>query len=450
MTKESRELRQQNAARVESMEAIYKKAEVEKRELTVEEVKEFEKLEKEFDSTDEKIQNLERIQRNEQRQLEMKALAADSSMGEKPEERISVGADREAERPFSFGEFLQAVKRNCFNRGDAIEKRLRAHQQREYRTAGDGSTEGIASEGGFLVGTVVANELFKRTYANNQILPRCAQRTITSGANSIELPAIDETSRATGSRFGGVRVYWKKEEAELTASKPAFAKLKLEVDKVTGLYYASDEVLEDATILEQEVTDCFVQEFDFKIQDGIVNGEGTGEPLGILNAACLVSVAKENGQKAATILYDNVLNMWARMWAASRINAAWFINQDIEPQLAKMALVIGTGGAPVYLPASGASGSPFGTLFGRPVIPIEQCQTLGTVGDIILADFSQYVVATKGAMKSAMSIHVMFVYAQTAFRWLIRLDGKPRWTSALTPYKGSNTLSPFIALATRA
>jgi hypothetical protein len=51
-----------------------------------------------------------------------------------------------------------------------------------------------------------------------------------------------------------------------------------------------------------------------------------------------------------------------------------------------MSMVIGTGGVPVYLPPGGLSHAPFGTLMGRPVMPLEFCETLGTEGDIVLAD----------------------------------------------------------------
>ncbi len=89
------------------------------------------------------------------------------------------------------------------------------------------------------------------------------------------------------------------------------------------------------------------------------------------------------------------------------------------------------------------------SLLGRPVVPVEYCATLGTVGDIIFADFSQYAAIEKGGIQTAVSMHVQFTTAEMAYRFLYRFDGMPTWDSALTPYKGTNTLSPFVALATR-
>jgi len=116
------------------------------------------------------------------------------------------------------------------------------------------------------------------------------------------------------------------------------------------------------------------------------------------------------GQAADTIVYENVLKMWSRLIANARSDAIWCVNQDCEPQLHSMSLAVGTGGAPVYLPAGGAAQSPYATLFGRPVVPIEQCQTVGNTGDIILASFGKgYILSQKGGIQSDMSIHVRFV-----------------------------------------
>jgi HK97 family phage major capsid protein len=115
-----------------------------------------------------------------------------------------------------------------------------------------------------------------------------------------------------------------------------------------------------------------------------------------------------------------------------------------------MSIAVGTGGIPVYLPAGGLSTTGYGTLMGRPVIPIEQCAALGTVGDIILADMSQYWEINKGPVQSASSIHVAFTTDQSAFRATLRDDYRPMWLSALTPFKDTTkTLSPFVTLATR-
>jgi HK97 family phage major capsid protein len=172
--------------------------------------------------------------------------------------------------------------------------------------------------------------------------------------------------------------------------------------------------------------------------------------LGILNSPCTITVAKETGQTGKTVVWENIVNMWSRLSAPSKANAVWLINQDVEPQLFNLGIVIGTGGSPAFMPAGAWSGTPFNSIFGRPVIPVEYCETLGTKGDIILADFSQYLLCEKGGLKTDYSMHVQFLTDQGVFRFVMRNDGQPIWPSALTPYKGTATVSPFVTLDVRA
>jgi HK97 family phage major capsid protein len=282
------------------------------------------------------------------------------------------------------------------------------------------------------------------------IAPRCMRVPIGPEADGLEAPIIDETSRANGSRWGGVQVYRRAEADTVTATKPKFGLFDLRLEDLMGLAYATERLLRDARALEAVMGQGFSEEFAFKVDDEIVRGSGVGECLGILNADATVSVSKETGQSAATLVFENVVKMWARLHARARRGAVWYYNQDVEPQLLTLNLALGTAGQPVYLPPGGLRDDPFGTLFGRPMVPIEQAATLGTVGDLILMDPGQYVLIDKGGIEAADSMHVRFIYNERAFRWVYRINGRPKWHSAITPYKGSNTQSAYVTLATRA
>lgn len=341
----------------------------------------------------------------------------------------------------SSGEFFQAVMR-AGKPGGFVDPRLSTR-------AASGLSESVPSDGGFLVDQEIAAGILKNTWSSGMILPRVSKTTLSGNKSSMKFNGLDETSRVDGSRAGGIRAYWAAEAAEKTASKPTFRKIELSLNKLIGLCYTTDELLDDAPALAQVINDGFRAEFDFKLTDAIINGSGAGQPLGILNAGCVVSVAKEAGQTADTIVYENVIKMWSRMLASSRTNAIWVINQDCEPQLNQMSLGVGTAGQPVYLPPGGLSAAPYGNLMGRPVVPIEQCQTVGTTGDIMLCDFSQYKAIDKGGIQNDVSIHVRFIYDESVFRFVYRFDGQPVLASAITPFKGTNTLSHFVKLDSR-
>lgn len=411
-------------ARLKAM-AVLNKAEAEDRFLSEEEQKDIDKYEEEIRAWDESIGRAEKLL----------AIEPEDRSTEKPEVKPTPAKDNE-KRFSSFGEQLMAAYRAAMP-GGKVDERLSTR-------AASGLNETTPSDGGFLVQQDFVTELLKRTYETGILASKVKKIPISTNANGMKINAIDEDSRANGSRWGGVQTYWEGEADELTASKPKFRQMELSLKKLTGLCYATDELLQDAAALEAVIRQAFAEEFGFKIDDAILSGSGEGEPLGILNSGAIVTVAKEASQ-TDIITVENLIKMWNRLWSRSRANAVWYINQELEPYLYTLKI----GDKPVYIPAGGLSEKPYGTLFGRPVVPIEQCSAAGEVGDIILADIGQYLLIDKGGIKSASSIHVRFLYDENVFRFIYRVDGKPIWTKPLTPYKGSATVSPFVTLAKR-
>lgn len=341
----------------------------------------------------------------------------------------------------SFGEFAHTIWK-AGPSGVGADKRLVV-----LKTAGL-QEEGADAQGGYLVPTEYRAQLLQKSEAQAQIWNRT--QLIPMGSNAIQLPAVNETSRGSGSRYGGVTLYWIKEAAQKTQGGPTFAKVELRLKKLTGLCYVTDELLEDSAIsIEPLIMDLFSKEFAFVLDDSVVNGTGVAQPLGILNAACLVSVSGETGQATDTLVPENIVKMMARLHAGSWSNAVWLVNQDVFPQLWLLNKPIGTGGGLVFMPAGGLSVAPYPTILGRPVLVAEQVPSIGDAGCVMLVDLSQYLRGQKsGGLQVATSIHLKFDYDETAFRFVFRVDGQPWWSAALTPYKGtSNTVSPFVALA---
>lgn len=313
-----------------------------------------------------------------------------------------------------------------------------------------GASESVPSDGGFLVQQDFASEIVSRSYDIGAISSRVRRIPVSGNSNGLKINAIDETSRANGSRYGGVNAFWEGEGDSPAAKKPKFRQMDLKLNKLIGLMYATDELLQDSAAFDAIAREAFAEEINFMVEESIVEGNGSGKPLGFTQGGSIVTVAKEAGQAADTIVAENVINMWSRCWGRSRQNAVWLINQDIEPQLFTMSLDVGTGGVPLYQPANGLAGAPYSTLMGRPVIPVEHAATLGDANDIALVDLSQYLMIDKGAPKQDVSVHVRFIYDESAFRIVYRVDGQPIWNSPLTPKNGNNTLSPFVNLAARA
>jgi len=341
------------------------------------------------------------------------------------------------------GDFLQSVYKA--NNGRGVNEGL--------LTVGDSGivkaalAEGAGDTGGFLVPEEFRSELLSLALETSIMRPLAF--TIPMSSSTMRMPTIKDTSHAS-SVFGGVVAYWESEAATLSESEPTFSQMQLVAKKLTGYTVSSNELLSDSAIgLEAVLLQLFPQAITFFEDESFMNGTGVGQPLGILNAACKVTVAKESGQAAATILYENLNKMYSRMLPTSRARAVWIANIDTMPQLAAMSLAVGTGGSAVWIGSGGAQGAFPMTLWGRPIVFTEHCQTLGTEGDIYFVDPSYYVIGDRQELSVASSPHVKFTTDETVWRFVERLDGRPWLESALTPAHGSNTLSPIVTLAVR-
>lgn len=351
----------------------------------------------------------------------------------------------------SFGAFVQAVSNHYRGVTNDDVTKLR-------NAATTYGGEGIGTDGGFLIPPSFSTEIWQKVQAEENLLNRCTP-LVTDG-NSMMIPKDETTPWQTS---GGVQVYWEGEAQAPSASKPTFEMGALRLAKLMALVPVSEELMQDASGLESWLRAKAPGKMASKVNTAIISGTGVGQPLGIIPGytavgASVVQVSKATSQPSATVWMSNIESMFARMYAPWRRNAVWLINQDIEPQLAGMAfqasgatsLLPGTNPVPAYLPPGGLSASPYGTLKGRPVVPIEACSAVGTLGDIILADFSQYWALTKsGGIQTDTSIHLYFDQALTAFRFIFRVNGQPAWSSTITRQNGGNTLSWAVALQAR-
>lgn len=415
----------------------------------------FKAMEKELDALEveeAELEEKEQISAREERIARARAKATESHRETSPDRvsgtRIGRIHDNVADDPRrgfkNFAEYVAVVT----DAGNTPRNDMRLMQI----AAGTGLNQSVNTDGAVLVPPAFSKTIWdKATMKSNSLLTYCDRIPVDPGVESVTVPAKGETSRVNGSRQGGVQGYWKSELALMTSSQMKLREVKFTPQELYVFCFISDKLLRNAPqTASKMMEDGAADEIAFKIGDAIINGDGNAKPLGVIGHAATVSISKETGQAAATVVPENISKMWARCHGNWRAGANWYINQDVETALRNMKFEVGVGGVPVFLPPGGLSESPYYTLYGRPIIPIEYCATVGTVGDIILANLEAYGAAVKGMMDSAYSMHLKFDYAQTAYRVIFEIDGQPWMNSAITPFKGSNTLSPIVTLATRA
>lgn len=425
-------LQKQITSQMAELERIKDLAQSEGREPTAEERK----------LTLEILQKVEEL--HEQRKLEEREIDLRDKLNESARQPVKPELMRDAQqekypnlppremRFADLGEQLRAIVRMASGTGQT-DSRL-TYQMR----APTGMNEANPSDGGFLVQTDFAAGILQRAYDNSPVLSRVRRIPIGPNSNGIKLNAFAETSRAS-SILGGIIPYWVGEGYDKTDTMPQFRQIELSLKKLCCLWYATDEVLSDATALGSIAERGFAEAIDVELERVIVRGTGAGQPLGILTSPALISVTR--AQVGNTISATDVIAMFARFRGGA--NSVWLASRSIIPQLFAIQLNDNLLYTP---PSTGLREAPGGSLFGYPVLFVENCSGLGTVGDLILASLDDYLLATKGGVQMASSIHVKFVSDQSTFRAVIRVDGQPWDNSALTPKDSSATVGPFVAL----
>lgn len=335
----------------------------------------------------------------------------------------------------SFGEFAQAVKTSSIP-GIRPDQRL-ASAPTTYGNESNGA------DGGYAVPPQFATEIFRLSLGEDSLIPM-TDNTNVSG-NSMVFPKDETTPWGTD----GIRAYWQAEASAATATKPKLGTTVLRLHKLMGLVPLTDELIADTNALDSYLPSKVGDSIRWKANESILFGTGAGQPQGLLNSGAAVAVAKESGQTAATVNIANLSKMLSRLMPGSLNNAVWLIHPSVIPQLFQLTI----GNYPIFIPIGGVQGVNGGqfTLMGRPVIISQHASVLGTVGDISLLDLTYYRTITKAAgVETATSMHLYFDADATAFRAIFRLDGQSKIAAAVSPAKGSDTLSPFIQLATRA
>ena len=346
------------------------------------------------------------------------------------------------DKPFaSVGEQLRAIYN--FRKNHVEDRRLQ-----QVNNAVLGSNEGSGADGGFALQTDFAGMIMESAVQQSPLLNRLDRYTCSSSANAMRWVSADETD-VSKSVFGGVQMYWASEGAAVAASKPQFREMKMDLEKMMGFLYCTDEMLEDAAFLSSFAANSFTLAGDRLLTEGVICGDGVGKPLGLLHSKALVTVAKEESQAAGTFLGANAIKMQARSMPRNRERLVWLMHPDVEEQLPTLSIQSGEAAKFLWNPEGGLGNFDTQRVLNKPVLFEDSCSALGSAGDILLVDPYQYILLTKGTVKQDWSIHVEFLTDQNCFRVVYRCNGAPKVNQPLTIKNSTKTRSPFVALADR-
>lgn len=351
------------------------------------------------------------------------------------------GKDKDLKVFSSLGEQLKAIY--AFRKNGVKDERLQ-----QVNNAVLGSNEGTGADGGFALQTDFAGQILESAVEQSPLLNRLDRYTCSSAANAMRWLSADETD-VSKSVFGGVQMYWASEGATVAASKPQFRELKMDLEKMMGFAYCTDEMLTDAAFMTGFFGTAFTLAADRLLTESVISGDGVGKPLGILNSKAIITVDKESTQAAGTFLGANAIKMQARAMPRNRDRLVWLMHPDAEELLPYLSIQSGEAAKFLWNPEGGLGNFDTQRVLNKPVLFEDSCSALGSKGDINLVDPMYYILLTKGTAKQDWSVHVEFLTDQNCFRMVYRCNGAPKIEKPLTIKNSTKTRSPFVTLAAR-
>jgi HK97 family phage major capsid protein len=444
MSKQIRALQARKAKNVEAMRALNDRVAAEAREMTSEEASEFDALEAGNKALNMQIAREERLVAEEAQIGVLDVPGAAVITGGEP----VLAAD--PKRGFkTFGDFCMAVKEEGPNLSNPRDERLRIGAATPTTVGNELS----GADGGFLVPPDFASEVFTYAFEGDSLLPMTDNLDIQG--NSMVFPKDETVPWGTD----GVRAYWQAEATAGTQVKPKISTTVLRLYKLMALVPVTDELMEDTNALDQYLPRKVGDSIRWKLNESILFGSGSGQPLGCFNGNAVVTVAKETSQPTLTLLFQNIAKMIARLPPGSFSRALWLANNDVLPAIMGLTSPA-TGGAagvyPVYVPpiANNAQGgiqvtNPYGTLFTRPIMVTQHAKSFTNQGDLMIMDPYYIRSISKDLLETAVSLHLYFDADAAAFRTTSRVDAQPKIVNPIAPFNGSNNLSPFVQLGAR-
>lgn len=294
--------------------------------------------------------------------------------------------------------------------------------------------------GGYAIPPGVFGPWLDTALESEIVRPRAQNWPILQGRERT-IPAWDLADRSSG--LAGFGITWQPENPASDATPQVGKTRHLKLVARRGSIFAatSNELLEDGMDFDAQLSAIMSKALSYGLDESFLFGTGANEPLGVFNAAALISVTRGTTNE---INYVDLVNMFSRMNPASIPNSVWVAHSSTIPQLAMLSFAIGTGGA--HVPVMTQQDGRF-YILTRPVIFSEKVKPLGTLGDIGLFDFSRYAIGLRKDATLEKSIHVGFLKNQQYFRLQIRVDGMPVDNAPTQPPNSAPTQSAFVTLA---
>lgn len=383
---------------------------------------------------DSAIKEAKRLQRLMDADLELRNHEAE--LERKEAEKKNGGKPVESNEPvFSHGgEYMKSLWKACTNQ--EIDPRVDALRRSNQKTLS--GEQGIS--GGFLIPSQQRSDILK--VVGEASLVRKYATVVPMLSRTLEWPALDYAQGAAGVNAfsAGVRVYWTEEGTAPTATDMKFKKINLHARELRGLAYVPNSTLRDSPESlqmwysgEQGFGGAIGAETDYKA----INGTGAGSPQGILNSPAKITVSRTT---STDFKFADAVTMMSKVLMTGK--PRWLINQSVMPKLLSF---VDAGNNSLFV--LNAAIAPQGTILGLPIDWTGKNPALGTAGDVMLVDWSMYLIGDRQVMLMEVDTSYQFAQDVTTFKVSAAFDGQPWVGSKITLMDGSTQVSPYVVLS---
>ena len=447
------ELLQSRASKIERQGAILTAAKVDNnRDLTDEEDQEFENLELEIVELDEKIEARQKKDKREN------SVASRMTSLQQPSTNLYRPSAVYAGNPTqphakddggfkNLGELIHAVRFGD-SKGRLNELPVGQGQGGGYAVPEAFRNQilpsrinqwsmGTDADGGFAVPDQFRPDVLMLQPETSIVRPRATVLPPGDPADGkLTMPALDQ---GTNGVFGGVQVQWIGEGQDKPETDGSLKEVSLQPQEVAATTVVTDKLLRNWAAANTFISSLLNKAMMAAEDIAFLKGDGVGKPSGVIGSTGSLAVNRGTANK---ISYNDVVNMLAKLNPESLSSAVWVANQST---LTEIVTLQDPAGRYIFIQGDATKGIP-STLAGIPIQFTGRTPAKGSKGDLVLVDFTYYLIKDGSGPFIAASEHVLFRQNKTVIKAFWNVDGKPWVVSPLTLEDGTTKVSPYVVL----
>jgi HK97 family phage major capsid protein len=349
--------------------------------MTDDQLKEYEKLDKEYEALDAKIKREEKLKEREDYEAQLNSPTS-SPMG-----------NGNSPSPTASDEYIAGF--NNFIQGKDFS---------EYQNA---MTVGVDADGGYLVPETYQTKIIQRL---NSLGRTRSISNVIATSSTLNIPVEGDAPTFS----------WIDEGGEYGETKSTVGREQIKAWKLGGIIKVSEELLQDNMVdFDSYMGRQIALGVDKAESPAFAIGDGASKPTGYVTNAPVGDNSTTAGTDAVTA--DEWIDIYYDLKEEYRANAVWRMTDKTEKSVRK--LKDGDGN---YIYSASMQEGERATLLGKPIVIDNNMAELGAGNKFaVIGDFQNYQIADRGQMAIQRLNELFAKNGMVGFRVTKRVDAKP-------------------------